>query len=144
MKQLDIDVSPPTNIPIFSLILTSVTFDLDPCDPWPWLMWPLTMTKWPARQSNENLTYPFFTWWPWYLTLTCEVDLGVTNVHALVKFHDPRCNTFEIWIIVQSEFLSSDRRTDRQKAMYRSPLCTSTGGLKNLKRRTDRTLDPFY
>ncbi len=32
MKQLDVDMSPPTNIMTFRLGLTHLTFDLDPCD----------------------------------------------------------------------------------------------------------------
>ncbi len=30
--QLDVDMSPPTNIMTFRLGLTNMTFDLDPCD----------------------------------------------------------------------------------------------------------------
>ncbi len=33
--QLDVDMSPPANIMTFRLTLTHVSFDLDPCDPWP-------------------------------------------------------------------------------------------------------------
>ncbi len=40
MKQLDVDVSLPTNIMVFRPCLTHLTFGLDPHDLWPW---PLTL-----------------------------------------------------------------------------------------------------
>ncbi len=41
-KQLDIVVSPPAFVWNPNLTLNHVTFDLDPCDLRPWLMWPWT------------------------------------------------------------------------------------------------------
>ncbi len=36
--QLDVGVSPPANLMAFRPGSTHLTFDLDPCDLWPWLM----------------------------------------------------------------------------------------------------------
>ncbi len=54
------------------------------------------------------------------------------------QFHKPyfdednvRACYLLIYELLSSEFWSSDRRTDRRKAMHKSPPCISTGGLKN-------------
>ncbi len=103
--------------PIWPLILTHVIFDLDPCGPWPPIL--------PVSLSNEAISHVF---WPgdldlWPTTLTFRVDLEVIHVHALTKFHSPRCNgSWDMNFVLV---------TDIQKAMHMSPPCMRTGGLKN-------------
>ncbi len=62
-----------------------------PCDLWPWPMWPLTFHI-TSKTVKWGLKLCFLTCWPWPLTLTIKVDLGVIHVHVLTKLHDPRCN----------------------------------------------------
>ena len=102
MKQLDVVLSPPAFVLDPRMTLTNVTFDPDPCD-----------------------------LWSWYLS-------DINNVHHHTKFEQPKSNgsrdmnfylrLFIWWIIFYSQ---TDDQTDRQKAMHKSPLCMSTGGLKN-------------
>ena len=111
--QLDVDRSPPANImthvsiyldPVdpwpltlplsqvtFSLTLTLVTFDLDPCDLWPWPRWPsILLVSLSNEASNDVFWSSDLDLWP--MTLKIRVDLGVIHVHDLAKCHDPRCN----------------------------------------------------
>ena len=79
--QLDVDVSPPANIMTLRLGLTHVTSDLDPCDLWPWPIWPFTsMVKWDLKSHFWPVDLDLWPWpsrstfdlsqhdlWPWPL-----------------------------------------------------------------------------
>ena len=75
------------------------------------------------------------------MTLTFTYDLDINNGYHHTKFGDCRSNgsgdmnfcqvTFgPVWILVKSR--QTDRHTDIQKVMHKSPLCIRTGGLKNV------------
>ncbi len=107
--------------PSWPLTLTHVTFDLDPCDPWP----PTFLVSLSNEAPNHDFCPGNLDLWP--MTLTFRVDLKFIHVHVLTKFHNPRrlgAMVCEIWISVQLQ-------TDIQKAMHMSPPCIRTGGLKN-------------
>ncbi len=109
------------------------TFDHDPCDLWPWPMWPLTskitckVVEW---DLNETWNHVF---WPgdldiWPMTLTSRVDLKVIHIHALTKFEDHMPS--RSWDM--NFGYVTYRQTDIQKVMHKSPPCMRKGGLKNI------------
>ena len=88
------------------LDLVTLIFDL-----WPWpsgstlgasttIPWPNFMTLgailfeiWILNKASNHVFWPGdLDIWP--MTLTFRVKFGVIYVHALTKFHSPRCNTF--------------------------------------------------
>ncbi len=109
---------------MWHLILTHVTFDLDPRDLWP-----------PSHLSNtlckihKNRIFAL-------VTLTFDLDL-----HTWPRYS--QCSSpYQIWWLYLKHFrryellsrnfgLVTDRHMDRQKPRHMSPPCISTGGLKN-------------
>ncbi len=66
------------------LALTHVTFDLDPCDPWPQRL----PVRW-LNETRDNIVWPNdLDLWP--MTLTLNVTYGVIHVNVLAKFYDPK------------------------------------------------------
>ncbi len=142
MKQLDVDVSPPAFVWNPHLTLAKVTFDLDPCDLWPWPSRPLTSRSL-VKYTMQNPWKSHF--WDrdlerWPMTLTFIHDLDTITVDHHTKFGDPISNgswdmnfcpvTFcLVWILVKLQ-------TDRQKAMHMSPPCICTGVLKKVARNS--------
>ena len=99
----------------------------------------------------QNLIFISSIWKKCYFTLKCahlpmpytcrlatcsktNCKEWLTNLKLLTvkePGNKPAALLVEIWIIFQSpEFWSSDRQTDGQKAMHKSPPCISTGVLK--------------
>ena len=130
--QLDVDVSPSANIMTFKPGLAQLTFDLDQRDLWPWPM-TLNTTPWnycvvltlvtPDYDYKTNMRpeiVPFDL-----VTLTfdlrrCPLRSWLGSSMCML-WHQCACffivlsaTLCEIWIIVQSDFLSSDRQTTRQ------------------------------
>ncbi len=62
------------------------------------------------------------------MTLTLKVNPAGIQVHLHTKLCDPSCNTYGDMNYCLVNF---GPVTDRRKAMHKSPLCMSTGGLKN-------------
>ncbi len=137
MKQLDIDVSPPSNITTFRLGLTNVTFDPDPSDLLPRPIWACKTVQWDLKSL----------FWQFEFDLDLQIR-PMTLTH--VTFDLDPCDPFlwPMWplnigpvttdmITGHSEFWSSDNRQqtpdDRQKVMHKSPPCIGTGGLKYKK-----------
>ncbi len=74
------------------------------------------------------------------MTLTFKVDPDGIQVHLHTKFHGPSLNTDGDMNFGQVNFgqvnfgqVNFGQVTDRRKAMHKSPLCISTGGLKKLE-----------
>ena len=132
--QLDIDVSPTSNIMTFWLTLTHVTFHLDQHDFWPWPIWPLTpnitckAVKWDLKIAFFDLVTLTVDLWPW----PSRSSLGSPTCMFWSNFMPLTATVFEIWIIVKwiSVQSQTDGQTDRRKAMHKSPQCISTDGLK--------------
>ncbi len=61
----------------------------------------------------------------WPMTFSFKMGQEVIHIHALTKFHDPKCN---IWIIAQY-FFSSHRQTDGKRCKW-THHAVCTGGLK--------------
>ena len=69
------------------------------------------------------------------MTLTFTQDLDIINIHYQNKFEQPKSkDSTDMTFYLVNYFLVTDeqteRQTDRQKAMHKSLLCMSTGGLK--------------
>ena len=87
MKQLDIDVSPPAINRIFRLTLTHVTmtFHLDH----------------DLQNSQMTCEWDILSWWPWRLD------------HDILIWPKGNTQYFLRYELLSSEFLSSQRQTDR-------------------------------
>ncbi len=79
------------------------------------------------------------------MTLTLKVNLRVIHINIPTKCHDPKLNCcWDLIFGLVSFGPIIDRRADRRKAMYMSPPCIRTGGLKNVKCILSPTLLTSY
>ena len=66
------------------------------------------------------------------MTFIFTRDLDIIYFHHHTKFGGPKLNAFRDMNFFLVNFGQvTDRRTDRQTVMHKSPPCISTGGLKN-------------
>ncbi len=124
----DLDLWPTT------LTLHQVTFDLDPCDLKPRGHMSNTLCK---VLKNHVFWHGDLDLWP--MTLTFTQDLDIINIHQHTKFEPPKSNgsrDINFYLVTfgpMNYFLvtvrQTDRRTDRRKAMHKSPPVLMHGGL---------------
>ncbi len=77
-----------------------------------------------------DLKSRFWPWWPWPMTLTFKVDIGVMNVHILTKFHTFSCNTYGDMNYFLHFRSSTDRQSDRKRCIW-AHLCNSIAKVLN-------------
>ena len=86
MKQLDVIVSPPAFIWDPNLTLIHVTFNLDPCDLWPWPMWYkfYSSLNFFYRQTDRQTDRK---WRLWAHRATCTGGLKKCLIWNSLRYH---------------------------------------------------------